>query len=101
MNLLLEGLPVTHPVLSALMIPEDRFRRQEQPGGGQRMAPASRAVAVAAEEAPESPEGSALAEITVDIYLDTNDRVAAAEGSLVWPTLSCGSLGMTVHSMKR
>ena len=39
MNLLLEALPVTHPVLSALMISEDLVPRPGQPGGGQRMAP--------------------------------------------------------------
>jgi hypothetical protein len=77
MNLLLEGLPVTHPVLSALMISEDRFRRPDTPAADSAWLQLAGPLRLRL-GAPESPGGSALAEITVDIYLDTNDRVAAA-----------------------
>ena len=79
MNLLLEGLPVTHPVLSALMISEARFRRRDSLAADsawlQLAGPLRLRLGAAA-----SPGGSALAlaEITVDIYLDTDDRVVAA-----------------------
>lgn len=77
MNLLLEALPVTHPVLSALMISEDRFRGQDSLAADsawlQLAGPLRLRLRVA-----ESPAASAAAEITVDIYLDTNDRLAAA-----------------------
>jgi hypothetical protein len=77
MNLLLEGLPVTHPVLGALMISEDRFRRQDSPAADSAWFQLAGPLRLRL-GAPEPPGGSALAEITVDIYLDTNDRVAAA-----------------------
>ena len=77
MDLLLERLPVTHPVLGALMISEDRFRgRDSQAADGAWLkltGPLRLRLGVA-----ESSEDRALAEITVDIYLDTNDRATAA-----------------------
>ncbi len=76
MNLLLEALPVTHPVLSALMISEDRFRRQDSLAADSAWLQLAGPLRLRL-GAAESP-GSAAAEITVDIYLDTNDRVAAA-----------------------
>jgi hypothetical protein len=77
MNLLLEGLPVTHPVLSALMISEDRFRGRDSLAADSAWLQLAGPLRLRL-GASEPPGGSALAEITVDIYLDTNDRVAAA-----------------------
>lgn len=77
MNLLLDGLPVTHPVLSALMISEDRFRGQDSLAADSAWLQLAGPLRLRL-EAVESPGGSATAEITVDIYLDTNDRAAAA-----------------------
>lgn len=77
MNLLLEGLPVTHPVLSALMISEDRFRRQDSLAADSAWLQLAGPLRLRL-RAVESPAGSALAEITLDIYLDTDDRAAAA-----------------------
>lgn len=77
MNLLLDALPVTHPVLSALMISEDRFRGRYSPAADSAWLRLAGPLRLRL-EAVDSPGGSATAEITVGIYLDTNDRVAAA-----------------------
>jgi hypothetical protein len=77
MNLLLDALPVTHPVLSALMISEDRFRGQDSLAADSAWLQLAGPLRLRL-GAVESPGGSATAGITVDIYLDTDDRVAAA-----------------------
>jgi hypothetical protein len=77
MDLLLDGLPVTHPVVSALMISEDRFRRQDSLAADSAWLQLAGPLRLRL-GAAEPPARSAAAEITVDIYLDTDDRVAAA-----------------------
>ena len=92
MTLLLESLPVTHPVLRALVSPEDRLRDPRGLAGDQawfRLAeplkvrleatkPSARPQRQGLDGYPHETPGSAPTEIAVDIYLDTNDRVVAA-----------------------
>ena len=101
MNLLLEGLPVTHPVLSALMISEDRFRRRDSLASDsawlQLAGPLRLRLGAAASpggSAPRSPRSP-----WTSIWIPT--IAWWRPGSLVRPTLSSGSLGMTARSMKR
>ncbi len=105
MDVLMEALPVSHPVLSALMSSEDRFRSPSGPASeGPLRDPASLAAdrewfRLAAPlrarldptEPPTGPgkggpggypdeaRGSVHAEIAVDIYLDTDDQEVAAK----------------------
>jgi hypothetical protein len=91
MTLLVEVLPVTHPVLGALMLPEERFRGQvpvvTDPAWPDLAASLRLRLAATAHPGIPVPEGRAgsagrdaagVTEIAVDIYLDTDDRDVAA-----------------------
>jgi hypothetical protein len=92
MALLMEALPVSHPVLSALMTPVDRFQDVGSVAADrawfQLAGPLQARLAAMAPAGPVTSDSdgyhgaaqeSARTEISVDIYLDTNDRLMAAK----------------------
>jgi hypothetical protein len=91
MQLLMEALPVSHPVLTALMSSTDRFRDQAALDADRawfrladplriRLDAMTPAVLVSGDQGGDrdAPGESPTAEISVDIYLDTDDQAVAA-----------------------